>query len=94
MTYHPLYRLGGVCLLPVPGDHGPGHPAGVAVSWTTHHLLSCAWDRQAEYRGVIDAMNGALAGVLAALGYQVRPFGPDGASLVTGREPGRRAAGR
>jgi hypothetical protein len=33
---HPLGRLGGVCLLPVPGSLGPVDCAGVVVSWTTH----------------------------------------------------------
>jgi len=33
-------------------------------------------------------MNGALAEVLDALGYQVSPFGLGGAWIVTGRRPG------
>jgi len=36
-------------------------------------------------------MNGALAQVLDALGYQVRPFGLGGAWIVTGRACGERA---
>ncbi|HEY3981607.1 MAG TPA: hypothetical protein VGM79_30425 [Streptosporangiaceae bacterium] len=39
-----------------------GGQAGVAVSWTTHSLLSLDWDRWSEYRGVQEAMNPALAG--------------------------------
>jgi hypothetical protein len=33
-------------------------------------------------------MNGALAEVLDALGFQVWPFGLGGAWIVTGRRPG------
>jgi hypothetical protein len=36
--HHPLYRLGGVCLLPVAAGHDPTGKGGVAVSWTTHNL--------------------------------------------------------
>jgi hypothetical protein len=88
----PLYRLGGVCLLPVAAWGSAGGQAGVAVSWTTHSLLSLDWGRRAEYRGVQEAMNLALARVLDAVGFCVQPFGQGGASLVTGRrdedEPG------
>src|SRR5271166_6425726 len=35
--HHPLYRLGGVCLLAVPAGLADGR-AGVAVSWTAHNL--------------------------------------------------------
>ena len=31
----PLYRLGGVCLLPVARGHDPDGRGGVVVSWTT-----------------------------------------------------------
>jgi hypothetical protein len=82
---HPLYRLGGVCLLPVGGDHAPGAEPGIVVSWTTHNLLSLDWARGCEHRGVQDAMNRALAEVLAALGYEVGSFGTGGATIVTGR---------
>ena len=58
----PLYRLGGVCLLPV--------CSGVAVSWTTHTLLSLDWDRWSEYHGAHAAMNRALGEVLSALGFR------------------------
>jgi hypothetical protein len=81
----PLHRLGGVCLLPVAAWGSAGGQAGVAVSWTTHSLLSLDWDRWGEYRGVLEAMNRALAGVLDAVGFCVQPFGQGGASLVTGR---------
>jgi hypothetical protein len=55
------------------------------VSWTTHDLLSLGWDRWTEYHGAHEVMNGALAQVPEALGYQVWPFGLGGAWIVTGR---------
>ncbi|MGH3402787.1 MAG: hypothetical protein ACRDRJ_09825 [Streptosporangiaceae bacterium] len=68
----PLYRLGGVCLLPV--------GSGIAVSWTTHILLSLEWDRCTEHHRAHAAMNRALAEVLNALGFRVEAFGQGGAS--------------
>jgi len=64
------------------------------VSWTTHDLLSLDWYRWSEYHGAHEVMNGALARVLDALGYQVRPFGLGGAWIVTGRRDGWEEAGR
>lgn len=58
---HGLYRLGGACLLPVAPFHDPGSRGGIAVSWTTHDLLSKDWDRWTEYHGAQEVMNGALA---------------------------------
>ena len=84
----PLHRLGGVSLLPVTTWGSVWGQAGVAVSWTTHSLLSLDWDRWGEYRGVQEAMNPALADALDALGFCVQPFGQGGASLVTGRRNG------
>jgi hypothetical protein len=88
---HPLYRLGGVCLVPVARGHDPDGRGGVVVSWTTHNLLSLDWDRWREYQGV---MNGALSEVLDALWFEVRPFGLGGAWIVTGRRAGWEAAER
>jgi hypothetical protein len=85
--HHPQYRLGGVCLLPIPARHDPNGQGGIAVSWTTHNLLLLDWARGREQHDTQQAMNRALASVLKALGYQVGPFGPGGASLVT--EPRR-----
>jgi hypothetical protein len=84
---HPQYRLGGVCVLPIPSSHNPDGQGGIAVLWTTHNLLAMDWERGRERQGTQEAMNRALAGVLKALGYRVRPFGSGGASLVT--EPRR-----
>jgi len=83
--HHPLYRLGGVCLLPVARGHDPDGKGGVVVSWTTHNLLALDWGRWLAYHGTQDAMNGALSEVLDALGFQVSPFGMGGAWIVTGR---------
>ena len=71
-------------MLPVPGSHNPDGQGGIAVSWTTHNLLALDWGRGREQQGTQQAMNRALASVLKALGYQVRPFGTGGATLVTG----------
>jgi hypothetical protein len=68
--------------------HAPDGRGGVVVSWTPHDLLSLAWDRGNEYHAAHDVMNGALAQVLDALGYQLWPFGLGGAWIVTGRRPG------
>jgi hypothetical protein len=84
----PLYRLGGVCLLPVAPGHDPDGRGGVVVSWTTHDLLSLDWDRWPAYHGTQDVMNGAISEVLDGLGFQVSPFGVGGAWIVTGRKPG------
>jgi len=82
-----------VCLLPVAGGHDPGGRGGVVVSWTTHDLLSLDWDRWNEYHGALEVMNGALAQVLDALGYQLHSFGGGGAWIVTGRRDGWEEAG-
>jgi len=92
--HHPLYRLGGVCLLPVARGHDPNGKGGVVVSWTTHDLLSLDWDRWTEYHGAHEVMNGALAQVLDALGYRIQPFGCGGAWIVTGRRVHREETGR
>jgi hypothetical protein len=60
--HHPLYRLGGVCLLAVPAGPADSH-AGIAVSWTAHNLLLLDWDRYGTYIGTQQAMNTALGGV-------------------------------
>ena len=92
--HSPLYRLGGVCLLPVARGHDPGGRGGGVGSWTTHDLLSLDWDRWNEYHGVHGVMNSALTQVLDALGYQVWPFGLGGAWIVTGRQGCGEEAGR
>src|SRR2546421_656893 len=59
--HDPLYRLGGLCLLPVSPGHDPGAVGGVVVSWATHNLLSLDWDRWDQQHGIQEVMNGALA---------------------------------
>ena len=88
--HHPLYRLGGVCLLAVPAGLADGR-AGVAVSWTAHNLLLLDWDRYGTCTCIRQAMNTAPGGVLRAFGYLVTPFGSGGAWLVTGRRGGTEA---
>jgi len=89
--YHPLYRLGGVCLLAVPAGLADGR-AGIAVCWTAHSLLLLDWDRYGTCTGTQQAMNTALGGVLRAFSYLAEPLGSGGAWLVTGhRDDDRRA---
>jgi len=57
-------------------------------------MLALDWERGREHQGTRQTMNRALANVLTALGYQVRPFGTGGASLVTGSSRSSRAATR
>jgi hypothetical protein len=86
MPHDPLSRLGGICLLPIADGHSDGgNDAGVVVSWSTHDLLQLDWARYGTYRGVQDVMNEALANVLRAFNYEIRPFGSGGAWLVTCR---------
>jgi hypothetical protein len=73
--HHPLYRLGGVCPLPVASGHDRDGRGGVVVSWTTHNLLSLDWGRWPAYHGTQDMMNAALSEVLDAPGFQTLPFG-------------------
>jgi hypothetical protein len=82
--HDPLYRLGGVCLTPIPAGFGTGR-SGIAVSWTTHDLLVKDWDRFAIYRGTVQMMNVALGKVLFDFGYSVTELGTGGSWLVTGR---------
>ena len=82
--HDPGYRLGGVCLLPVPAGRADGC-GGITVSWTTHNLLSLDWDRYGTYAGTQQAMNVAIGDILCAFGYAAEPFDSGGAWLVTGR---------
>ena len=88
-----LYRLGGVCLMPIQGEAGTGH-RGIAVSWTAHNLLLLDWDRYGIYRRTLQLMNGALGEVLHGFGYRVQELGTGGARLVTGRRDQEAGAGR
>jgi hypothetical protein len=72
-------QLGGVCLTPAPGEHG------VLVSWTQHDRMALG-----RVRGHVadlaaqDVMNHAVAGVLAAYGFVVEPFGQASGHVVRG----------
>jgi hypothetical protein len=92
-AHDPLYRLGGVCLLPVPTEAGTGQ-SGISVSWTTHDLLLRDQRRYPTYQDAHQAMNAALGRVLTVFGYQVAPFGSGGAWLVTGRRSRGTEAGQ
>jgi hypothetical protein len=93
VTHDPLYRLGGVCPLPVPAEAGTGR-GGISVSWTTHDLLLRDQRRYRTYQDAPQAMNAALGRVLTAFGYQLAPFGSGGAWLVTGRPSRGTGAGQ
>jgi hypothetical protein len=89
--HDPLYRFGGVCLLPIHAESGTGR-SGIAVSWITHTLLLSDWDRYSTRRGTHQIMNAALGGILRTFGYPVAPFGSGGAWLVTGHCSGETEA--
>jgi hypothetical protein len=89
----PLYRLGGVCVMPSPGESGTGH-RGIAVSWTTHNLLLLDWYRYGTYRRTHQLMNATLGVILRSFGYRVQELGTGGAWLVTGRRDQETGAGR
>jgi hypothetical protein len=94
-TYHLLYRLGGVCLLPVPAE-ARTRQGGISASWTSHDLLLRDQRRYRTYRDTHQAMNAALGHIQTAFGYQVciAPFGSGGAWLVTGHRTHGTEAGR
>ena len=70
-------QLGGVCLTPAPGEHG------VLVSWTQHDRMALGRVRgHAADLAAQDVMNHALAGVLAAFGFELEPFGDASGHIV------------
>jgi hypothetical protein len=91
--HDPLYRLGGVCLLPVSAAAGTGQ-GWISVSWTTHDLLRRDQRRYRTYLDTHQAMNAALGRVLTAFGYQLASFGSGGAWLATGRRTRETEAGQ
>jgi hypothetical protein len=63
-------QLGGVCLTPAPGEKG------VLVTWAQHDRMALGRVRgYAADLAAQDVMNAAVAGVLAAFGFLVEPFG-------------------
>jgi hypothetical protein len=70
-------QLGGVCLTPAPGEHG------VLVSWSQHDRMALGRVRgHAADLAAQDVMNHAVAGVLAAFGFEVEPFGEASGHVV------------
>jgi hypothetical protein len=70
-------QLGGVCLTPSPGQHG------VIVSWTQHDRMALGRVRgHAADLAAQEVLNHAVAGVLAAFGFLVEPFGDASGHLV------------
>ncbi len=78
-------QLGGVCLTPAPGQHG------VLVSWTQHDRMALGRVRgHAADLAAQEVMNHAIAGVLAAFGFELEPFGEASGHVVraAGSPPG------
>ena len=90
--YDPLWRLGGVCLMPIPAESGTGRSA-IAISRTTHDLLPDQ-DWRATCSHTCQLLNAALGSVLHAFRYLDRQRGTGGACLVTGHRGQRTEAGR
>ncbi|MGY1811610.1 hypothetical protein [Blastococcus sp. SYSU D00820] len=69
---------GGVCLTPDP------QLRGVLVSWQQHDRMTRQLVRGAEVHAAVQrSMTGAVAGVLADMGFAVEPFGATGCAIVT-----------
>jgi hypothetical protein len=92
-AYDPLYRLGGVCLLPVPAEGG-ARQGRISMPCTTHDFQVRDQLRYRTYRDTHLALSAALGSVPTAFGYEVALFGSGGAWLVTGRRIGGTEAGQ
>ena len=89
----PLYRLGGLCVVPFPA--GPGTERGeIAVSWTTYDQLLLDGDRFGSYHHPRQLMNAAPGSVPHGFGYHAQPPGTGGAWLVSGHRDQETGAGR
>ena len=71
----------------------PGR-GGIAVSRTTHSLLSPDCAEYGPRTGTQQAMNTAIGGILRAFGYAIALSGSAGAWLATGRHRQETEAGR
>jgi hypothetical protein len=91
-NWDPLQRLGGVSVVPVPAQPDRAGAGGVVVCWTAH-LLALDLGRARAWDATREIMNTALAEILCALGYAIRPFGPGGACLATGSRARDEVAG-
>jgi hypothetical protein len=87
--YDLLYRLGGVCLMPVGACR-----RGIAVSRATRNLLLPGWDRHGTCRRACQLMNAAPGGVPDRFGSRVRHLGTDGAWLAAGHRDRKTGTGR
>jgi hypothetical protein len=92
--WDPARRLGGVCVQPVPAQADPEGAGGVMVSWAVHDLLAMDTGREQACEDTQEIMNLALAEMLFALGWALRPVGAGGVWMATGRRPPGEGAAR
>lgn len=71
-------RAGGVCLTP------SDDPAGVVVTWATHHAIARDRERVCDDEFTHETMNYAIAEILGFNGWHVRPSKHSTAHIVTG----------
>ena len=64
------------------------------VSWAVHDLLALDTGRGQACADARQIMNLTLAEMLFALGWVVRPAGPGGVWMATGRRPSGEGAAR
>jgi hypothetical protein len=91
--HDPLYRLGGICLLPIPAGLDSGR-AGIVVPRTTNSLRLPDRDRYGTYAGIQQAMNTAITGILRGFAYAAQPLGSGDAWIVAGHRHRDLGAGR
>jgi hypothetical protein len=83
---------GGVCLMPILPESGTGR-SGIALSWTTHDLLT-GWGWRVACSHICQLMNAVPGSVLHAFGDLDRQRGTGGTCLVTGHRGQGTEAGR
>jgi hypothetical protein len=81
-----LYRLGGVCLMPVPAESGTCR-SGTAVPRATRNLLLPVWERHSTCRRACQLMNAGPGGVLDRFRFRIQ-------HLAAGHRDQKRGAGR
>ncbi len=90
--YDLVYRLGGVCVMPVPAEFGTCR-SGIAFSRATRNLLLPCWDRHGTCRCACQLINAAPGGILDRFGFRVQYLGT-GAWVVAGHRDQKTGAGR